>query len=597
MRVAPLQLDPSRADQSTYFVRVNAGKRSVALDLGHRRGAGRGAGPGAGRRRARRELHAGRDGASGPRLRGGGRRPAGPRLLLHLGIRPDGPVARPPRVRPRRPRDLGPDAPRAGGRRAAAGLCTSRRPTCSPARTRSAPSRRRSCAAPAPAAARISTSRCWRRSSAPRTSASAACSTTGRRIRGRAAGWWSSQIGDGWVAFQVVGVLDLWPRLVQLLGRPELPADPRFATPVARREHWPELRAIIAEWLTRFTSVEEPAGRSRCGAHPVRAGALAGRGGRGAASPGAQRLPGGRASDARLRPGDRVAVPRRRGADCVRRARRLTDPARTRRTVLAEMLGYEPERIAELARLGAVAGPGLTHAGRRAAPWPAPRSTSRIGAAWRTGCATCISPQDRLEASDGEPDGADARRGQARRRDLRGGRGRHHGDPAGHAGRRRWRTWPRASGRLAGNGHRGPAGDDPRLPHRLVRVGVRHLLRGHAVPPRRADAGGRRAAPATDRVLGHARVDPGARHRARPRLVRLARRGPVDAGGDGGRRPAGPRLREHRSGGRRLPDRMRVQRGGVRRAGDALWRPGHAFPATDGSTLRRGEGPWRFMGT
>src|SRR6476660_1017406 len=38
MRVAPLQLDPERGDQSTYFVRVNAGKRSVGIDLGHPEG-------------------------------------------------------------------------------------------------------------------------------------------------------------------------------------------------------------------------------------------------------------------------------------------------------------------------------------------------------------------------------------------------------------------------------------------------------------------------------------------------------------------------------------------------------------------------------
>ena len=29
------QLDPARDDQSTYFIRVNAGKLSVAVDLGH----------------------------------------------------------------------------------------------------------------------------------------------------------------------------------------------------------------------------------------------------------------------------------------------------------------------------------------------------------------------------------------------------------------------------------------------------------------------------------------------------------------------------------------------------------------------------------
>ena len=35
MRRGMLQLEEGRDDQSTYFVRCNAGKESVALDLGH----------------------------------------------------------------------------------------------------------------------------------------------------------------------------------------------------------------------------------------------------------------------------------------------------------------------------------------------------------------------------------------------------------------------------------------------------------------------------------------------------------------------------------------------------------------------------------
>ena len=34
------------------------------------------------------------------------------------------------------------------------------------------------------------------------------------------------QVGDSWVALQIVGVLDLWPRLLDLLSRPELAAGP-----------------------------------------------------------------------------------------------------------------------------------------------------------------------------------------------------------------------------------------------------------------------------------------------------------------------------------------------------------------------------------
>src|SRR3990167_4697168 len=45
-------------------------------------------------------------------------------------------------------------------------------------------------------------------------------------------------IGGRYVAVQTVGAPQLWPRLVAALGRPELATDPRFATPLARREHW-----------------------------------------------------------------------------------------------------------------------------------------------------------------------------------------------------------------------------------------------------------------------------------------------------------------------------------------------------------------------
>jgi crotonobetainyl-CoA:carnitine CoA-transferase CaiB-like acyl-CoA transferase len=166
------------------------------------------------------------------------------------------------------------------------------------------------------------------------------------------------QVGDGWLAFQIVGSLDLWPRLVKLLDRPDLPGDPRFATPVSRRENWPELRAIIVPWLTRFASVEEAlavldAGRIPCArvlwpAEVVSAPHLHARGAfptvphptRGAvrvtASPfhvdGEPMVPGGPAP---YRPGEDTQA------------------------VLAEVLGYGAERIAELARRGAVLGPGL----------------------------------------------------------------------------------------------------------------------------------------------------------------------------------------------------------------------------------------------
>ncbi|MBI1396721.1 MAG: CoA transferase [Betaproteobacteria bacterium] len=64
-------------------------------------------------------------------------------------------------------------------------------------------------------------------------------------------------IGDGHVALQTVGAPHLWARLVALVGRPELAADPRFATPSGRRANWPDLMACLREWLDGFASVDE----------------------------------------------------------------------------------------------------------------------------------------------------------------------------------------------------------------------------------------------------------------------------------------------------------------------------------------------------
>jgi crotonobetainyl-CoA:carnitine CoA-transferase CaiB-like acyl-CoA transferase len=161
------------------------------------------------------------------------------------------------------------------------------------------------------------------------------------------------------VALQIVGVLDLWPRLLTLLDQPELATDPRFATPVSRRERWPELRPIIAAWLRRFTSAKD---------------ALA--------ALGAARIPCARV----LWPAEVVAAPHleaRRAFPSVAHpthgAVRVTAspfhvdgkpvvpagpapyrPGEDTRAVLADVLGYEPDRIAELARRGAVIGPGLS---------------------------------------------------------------------------------------------------------------------------------------------------------------------------------------------------------------------------------------------
>ena len=443
MRVAPLQLDPRAIRPEHLFRARQRGQALARARPGARRRAGRGDGPGAGRGRPRRELHAGRHGASGARLRGGGRPPARPRLLLHLGIRPDGPVAGPPRVRPRRPRDLGPDAPPAGCGRSAADLL----PPGGRRARRHARVRRHRGGAPAPRAHRP-------RRASRRLDAGGARRRRGHQFRQRAQRWTGVSGGarrDGRPPDRrrvggVPGRRRAGPvaaprpaaRSARAPGRSPL-RDPGGPPPALARA--PGDHRGVAHPLHVGRG---PAGRSRCGADPLRAGAPAGRGRRGPPSPGAQRLPGGRAPDARLRPGDRGAVPRRRGAARLRRARPPTDPARTRRPCSRSCSDTSPSGSPSWRASAWWPAPASTHAGRRVAPWPARRSTSRIGAASRTGCATCISPGS-TGGEDGEPDGADARRGQARRGDLRGGRGRRHGDPAGHAGRR-----PREPGRGRG---------------------------------------------------------------------------------------------------------------------------------------------------
>jgi crotonobetainyl-CoA:carnitine CoA-transferase CaiB-like acyl-CoA transferase len=63
-------------------------------------------------------------------------------------------------------------------------------------------------------------------------------------------------IGGRYVAVQSAGAPHLWSRLVALIGRPELETDARFATPMARRTNWPALLDLLREWLSGFDSVD-----------------------------------------------------------------------------------------------------------------------------------------------------------------------------------------------------------------------------------------------------------------------------------------------------------------------------------------------------
>ena len=55
---------------------------------------------------------------------------------------------------------------------------------------------------------------------------------------------------------QTVGAPQLWSRLCSAMKRPELADDPRFGTPAARRENWPAIRDIVLAWLDGFATRE-----------------------------------------------------------------------------------------------------------------------------------------------------------------------------------------------------------------------------------------------------------------------------------------------------------------------------------------------------
>jgi crotonobetainyl-CoA:carnitine CoA-transferase CaiB-like acyl-CoA transferase len=161
------------------------------------------------------------------------------------------------------------------------------------------------------------------------------------------------RIGQRDLAMQTVGAPQLWSRLLGLMGRPELGDDPRFATPIARRQNWPALRQIIVEWLGRFASVDEAVQtltRARLPAVPVLSpqeviehphmiarGAFAE-----VPHPARGRV---RVTATPFRvdgqaPGPRGPAPYRVGEHT--------------RKVLTEILGYAPERVDELGALGAI---------------------------------------------------------------------------------------------------------------------------------------------------------------------------------------------------------------------------------------------------
>ncbi len=160
-------------------------------------------------------------------------------------------------------------------------------------------------------------------------------------------------IGEGYLALQTVGAPQLWPRLLQLIGRPELAEDPQFATPAARRDNWPTLRDIITGWLGRFAKVDEAVATltaARIPAVPVLSPEevvnhphLAARG----AFPTVPH-PGRGTVRVTATPFHVDGRPSKPGGPAPYRVGEHT------RQVLRDVLGYDPTRIAELERAGVI---------------------------------------------------------------------------------------------------------------------------------------------------------------------------------------------------------------------------------------------------
>jgi crotonobetainyl-CoA:carnitine CoA-transferase CaiB-like acyl-CoA transferase len=71
-------------------------------------------------------------------------------------------------------------------------------------------------------------------------------------------GMFIGEIKGRHVVSQYVGGPQLWARMCAVMKRPDIEKDPRFATPPARRENWNQLQPILVEWLEKsFGSVDE----------------------------------------------------------------------------------------------------------------------------------------------------------------------------------------------------------------------------------------------------------------------------------------------------------------------------------------------------
>ena len=161
------------------------------------------------------------------------------------------------------------------------------------------------------------------------------------------------RIGERYLAVQTVGAPQLWARITGAMGRKDLVTDPRFATPAARREHWGELRPIVTAWLDGFAAVEaaiEALRAARVPCAPVLAPAEVAEHPHMAARHAFPTVPHPTRGEVRV-----TATPFHVDHAPVRPAG--SAPYRVgehTRVVLREVLGYADERIDALTRCGAI---------------------------------------------------------------------------------------------------------------------------------------------------------------------------------------------------------------------------------------------------
>ncbi len=184
----------------------------------------------------------------------------------------------------------------------------------------------------------------------------AAALNGGEIIKGPRVGMVIHAIKGRHIAVQFIGGGPTWDRLLAKIGGDSPIGAERFATAPGRREHWPELRRLICDWLDHFESVEaamEALSAARVPCAPVRSMEEVIAHPHMAERQAFSMIPHPGRGEVRVTSApfhiDGAPVPARGPAPY--RAGEHT------RAVLADTLGYSSERIDALIRSGAIAVP------------------------------------------------------------------------------------------------------------------------------------------------------------------------------------------------------------------------------------------------